>query len=527
MTSTGAELNFGHDLARQTAYELTSLQVRRQLHSRLARHVLESGADPVPAAAHARAVVSVGDEDNARIMVVAAEASITTSAVDAADFALQAFRTLRPGQPQWLELGERALSVLSRAQRATDTITVADRLLAIVDDAETISRIETHAVKALWLGGRFADLVDRADHTIALTDGRLDLVARFQAARALADTRIIGAEAAAEEADAALSRARAAGDRDALAFGLQAAGEAAHCERRHQLALKHFRERRSVTGISYLAEEIMELQLLDRYDDAQMLLDAAYEDSHASAESLIPDVVFAQAKQHYNLGQLSNADTTAAAVVELGQVIGTKVHVIEGTLIRVFVAVLRGEPALAAQRLGPALDISGDGELNTHPGVTFAQGWLDAVRGDVDDSRRVLSQLLAAPHESRSYWAWWPCWMTIFFEVGMACRTSDFTEHAIEIAEEAAQRNPDVATLTGLALNLRGLYTRNLTMVAESVKILQHSPRRGVRAAGAEGYGVMLLNDGEREDGLHQLDAAWDDYDWMGAVDAGQQFSAS
>ena len=40
----------------------------------------------------------------------------------------------------------------------------------------------------------------------------------------------------------------------------------------------------------------MELQLLDRYDDAQMLLDAAYEDSHASAESLIPDVVFAQAK---------------------------------------------------------------------------------------------------------------------------------------------------------------------------------------------------------------------------------------
>ena len=28
----------------------------------------------------------------------------------------------------------------------------------------------------------------------------------------------------------------------------------------------------------------------------------------------------------------------------------------------------------------------------------------------------------------------------------------------------------------------------------------------------------MLLNAGEREDGLHQLDAAWDDDDWMGAV---------
>jgi predicted ATPase len=62
--------------------------------------------------------------------------------------------------------------------------------------------------------------------------------------------------------------------------------QAAHGQRRHQLALKYFRELRSVTGDSYLAEEIMQLQLLDRYDDAQMLLDAAHEDSHAKAESL-------------------------------------------------------------------------------------------------------------------------------------------------------------------------------------------------------------------------------------------------
>ena len=108
--------------------------------------------------------------------------------------------------------------------------------------------------------------------------------------------------------------------------------------------------------------------------------------------------------------------------------------------------------------------------------------------------------------------------MPISVEVGMACRTSDFTEHAIEIAEEGAERNPNVATLTGLTLNLCGLYNRDRTMVAESVKILQHSPPRGLRAAGAEGCGMMLLNAGEREDGLHQLDAAWDDYDWMGAV---------
>ena len=224
--STGAELSFGHDLVRQAVYELIPPEKRRGLHARLARHFAESAADPVLAAVHARAAAAVGDEPNARIMVAGAEALVTTSAVDAAELALQAFRTLRPGQPQWLELGERVVSVLSRAQRANDTIAVADRLLATVDDVDTISRVQTHALKALWLSGRFSDQIDRAERSLALTTGRCDLAARFQAAQSLAATRTVGADAAAEQADAALVQARATRDRDALALALQAAGEA-------------------------------------------------------------------------------------------------------------------------------------------------------------------------------------------------------------------------------------------------------------------------------------------------------------
>jgi DNA-binding CsgD family transcriptional regulator/tetratricopeptide (TPR) repeat protein len=393
---------------------------------------------------------------------------------------------------------------------------VADRLLATIDDVDTISRVETHAVKALWLSGSFADLNDRAERNLALTTERADLAARFQAAHALAATRIVGADAAAEQADAALSQARDSRDGDALALALQAAGEAAHGQRRHQLALKHFRELRSVTGISYLAEEIMQLQLLDRYDDAQILLDAAQEDSHGIAESVLPDLLFAQAKQHYNLGQLSKADQVAEAVVELGQMIGTTVHVVEGTLIRAFVALLRGEAALAALRLGLAIDLT-DGQPGGHPGVTFTRGWLTALRGDLDGSYQILSQLLATPYQSRSYWAWWPCWMAILFEVGIACSEPDFADRAVEIAEEAAERNPDVATLTGLALNMRGVRNQDLAMVAESVRVLQHCPRRVIRAVGSESYGTMLLDAGQRDVALRQLDAAWDDYDRMGA----------
>ena len=125
-----------------------------------------------------------------------------------------------------------------------------------------------------------------------------------------------------------------------------------------------------MTGVPYLAEEIMELQLLDRYDDAQTLLDATTGDSGGKTGSILPDLLFAQCKQHYNLGQLQQADEAAAVLIELGQVTGTTVHLVEGALMRATVALLRGEPELAAQRLQPALRLAEEDTIS-HPGLSF------------------------------------------------------------------------------------------------------------------------------------------------------------
>ena len=153
-------------------YESIAAEVRRRLHTRYAEHFLASGENRALAGAHARAAITVGDASNARVMIAAAEALVTTSAADAAELALHAFDMLRPGQRCWVELGERALAVLSIAQRAIDTIAVAERLLATVDDVDTVGRIQTHAVKALWHNRRYAEIMERARHTIELTAGR-------------------------------------------------------------------------------------------------------------------------------------------------------------------------------------------------------------------------------------------------------------------------------------------------------------------------------------------------------------------
>ena len=108
--------------------------------------------------------------------------------------------------------------------------------------------------------------------------------------------------------------------------------------------------------------------------------------------------------------------------------------------------------------------------------------------------------------------------MPVIFEGGIRCGAADFIQSVVTIADEGAIRNPEVATLNGVAANLRGLFNDDLATVAESVEILQHSSRPLLRAIGCESYGRMLLRSGERQMGLDQLDRAWDEYDRMGAM---------
>ena len=108
--------------------------------------------------------------------------------------------------------------------------------------------------------------------------------------------------------------------------------------------------------------------------------------------------------------------------------------------------------------------------------------------------------------------------MPVLLEVGQACNAKDFLIRAVQIAEEGALQNPDTVTLTGIAMNMRGMVDRDTSTVAESIDLLRQSPRLLIRAACIEGFGMLLLESGDRDAALRHLDAAWDDYDRLGAV---------
>jgi DNA-binding NarL/FixJ family response regulator len=337
----------------------------------------------------------------------------------------------------------------------------------------------------------------------------------MRASRALADTRTLNGEAAAREAAVALACAREVVDEQALALALMASGEAAKNEARHQSALAHFRELRSLTGTPWLAEEITQLQFLDRYDHAQAVLDQARADSRSDTQARLPALSYAQAWQDFVLGRLADADAGARTLIEIGQQLGNSMYAVDAVIIRVGVALLQGDVDAAAAQLRRAGDL-GDASVYG-PGLAVATGWVAAARGGLEQALEALRPVVDGAGQSRSYWPLWPCWNGMFFELATVAGDREFAATCIDIAQMTAERNPGVASFEGVALNLRGRSREDLTLIAQSAEVLARSPRPVMRALGADTYGRALLAAGHRATGLAQLDQAWNEYHQIGA----------
>jgi DNA-binding CsgD family transcriptional regulator len=517
ITTAGHSLVFPHELVREAVYAAIADKRARELHRMFAGYYLTTVGEPLVAASHARSAATPGDTASASVLIAAAETLADISIDDAGDLAALAFRTVSPAppgpaEPGWLELSRRCLAVLCRTQRAGEAIAAADLILARIDDGNLAGEVETEAARALWLGGRIGELVARVERALKRDTLQPAVIARLKAAKALASTRLATGGEASREAAAALELARLTGDRDALILALQAAGEAAKNEARHQTALSNLRELRELVGLSYLSEEITQLQFLDRYDQAQALLDQARADRRSATETIAPALHCAQLWQDFNLGRLDEADAGGRALVDLGLQMGNDVYALDAFLVRISVALLRGDLETAAALLRTADGLRSLDEELRRPGITVMRGWLAAVRGDLRLAVDTLRPVLAGAGVSCSYWPLWPCWTGLFFELGVTAEDGDFAAAALAIAEIAAERNPGVASFEGMALIACGRDKGDLNMMAQAAGVLTRSPRGLLRGFGADRYGRALLAAGNRPAGVAQLDRAWDEY---------------
>ncbi|MFF7882726.1 hypothetical protein ACH40F_10045 [Streptomyces sp. NPDC020794] len=223
-----------------------------------------------------------------------------------------------------------------------------------------------------------------------------------------------------------------------------------------------------LAGPHQLAEEITTLQFLDRYKHAQLLLDQVWAEHGDTTSAILPALHCARLWQDFNLGRSDEAVADAHTLLELGRQLNNHVYALDAVIVEASVALLRGQTQDAAALVDSAEQlIDADADVR-RPGLTVLAGWVAASQGDLSRALDLLRPVAEGASSSCNYWPLWPCWMGLFFEIGVAGHDGSFANVVVRVAELAAERNPGVASFEGVALSLRGRSKGDLPMIARS-----------------------------------------------------------
>jgi DNA-binding CsgD family transcriptional regulator/tetratricopeptide (TPR) repeat protein len=516
LSSERGAVLFRHGLVRESVYADLPERTRQLIHLTCARHLRESGYDALAVAGHAREAITPGDEAVALLLADAAGDAVATLPRTAAELMLAAHGALRPGQPSWLAVGERSVELLSLVQRCNDALAVAGQLMAYLDDDDSAGRLEVALSRALWLTGRWSEAEQRSRTALARPGLSATVRARLEALHALALSRVGSPASAQPMAEKALATSGAAADRTGRLFALHALAEVTRNAGDHRASLSYFRQLRAEDEAAFVAQEIMALQHLDRYEHAGTMLAQAWPQSGNDRATILPSLLYAQIWQDYNLGRLDGAETTARTLLTLGRELGSRVCQLESASVLSAVALIRGDVAEARARmsLGGQPDAA---ELAHVPVLVLVRGWLAASEGDPGFAVEQLTPLLDAALDERDPWPWKPGWLPGLARIGLAAGDLGFAHRAAHLAAQGARRNPGVATFEAIALGLRGLLDDGPGSLARAAEVAAASPRPLVRAAVFEDHGRALLRAGDVAGGAVRLDQAWALYDEAGA----------
>lgn len=511
---TDGSIFFPHDLVREAVYSDIAPAERRAMHRACARYVVGGGGSVLAAATHFRASATLDDVEAILALEQAAHECVVSMPDQAAELAQQAFALTSDTHPMWLLAGERTVETLINVQREAEALAIADRLLAVAEEPETIARIELQACRALWCTCDYVQMERRASGALAHDAVTAPLRAQLSAAQALAAAGTESATRAEELANSALAEGRRLNDLQSQRLAVVALIEAARNEGRHRLALDRFADLRRLSDWAHHAEEIRTLQHLDRYDDAEAML-AKLRDAHDHVDTLLPSTLYAQMWQDHNLARFDAAEAGARTLLKLADEVGNDAYRLNARMVLAFLAAYRGDVTGASTHLMPVID-SPNGHRT--PGVRLMQGWVKAENGDLAGSLAVLRPLLDTVGELRDPWPWAPPRMRVLARIGLGAGDPDFAGRAADLADLVAQRNPGVATLDGTALQVRGVLADDPAMLADAVRILRNSPRPQILADALADLGGSLLHHERHDEGVSALVEAAEVYQRLGAV---------
>lgn len=508
-------VSFPHDLIRDAVYADIDGDDRRRLHRECARHIVGHGGSSLAAAVHLRAGAERDDEDAVMALLDAAHECRVSMPEQAAELAHQALQLTSPRSELWLRAGERTVETLVNVQRERDALSLADELSAAAKDPDTRARIQVQACRALWYVGNTPAMERRAHREAELDGISAELCARLHSAEALAASRNHPAAQSEAWARNALQDSRRHHDHHGQLMSLVALIETARNEGRHAVALQRFADLRELSATSYQAEEIRTLQHLDRYDDAQALLNRIAEIGDRNYVHL-PSILYAQMWQDHDLGRLDAAETGAGKLLQLADETGNSGFWLNATMVLSAVAACRGDVARAAEVLAPARERARTDAESLR--MKVMHGMFTAATGDIEEGLSILRPLINDSGDTRDPWQWSAPWMRVLARLGLVAGDAQFAGRAARVADLAAQRNPGIATFAGTAQQIHGLLDDDVALLGGAVTTLRRSPRPLLLADALTDFGAALLTRDRPEDGVAVLVEARDIYDRVGAV---------
>lgn len=489
---------FRHDLVRDVVYDDLSEAARIRLHGICATYLMGTGQSAIDAAPHARAAVGRGDRAAIGIVRQAALECVEAIPQTAAMLSLEAFHAVPFGDAERVEIGAECADVLIRAQRGEEAVKIIDSVLAGLTDPDARAALQGVAARALWLTGAADEIVRRVEHELSTSIVDATLRARLEASRSLALSRVGPSESASRMARAALERGRVLGDIDTQTSALQALGEVAKNEGRHLASYEVFHRLRTSNRPAFLSDEITSLQFLDRFDDAQSLLAQVARGAGGHATVDLPSLLCAQLWQDFKLARFDAALADAQQLLDVGDELGTFVHRLDARVVMSTVAVVYGDVGRARELVSAA-----EAEFSAHdavqaPGLTLAKARIAVAESDVDEGVRLLKPLLTGEATSHAYWPRLLDQMRLGAGIAIAAGDRAFAHEVVLRASAAAQRNPGIASLAGVALQVRGFVADDPEMLGEAVQLLRRSPRPFMLAAALTDHGAALTRTDRR-----------------------------
>jgi DNA-binding CsgD family transcriptional regulator/tetratricopeptide (TPR) repeat protein len=368
----------------------------------------------------------------------------------------------------------------------------------------------------MWSRGQLDQMQMRVGTAAALTGLTASTRAHLLALRALSHCRDVDMDAAIADAETALLAGRESGNIAAQATALQALGEIARNDGRNDAALTYFRRTRPLAGRRFLHDEVVSLQLLDRFDEsASLLAEAQRQSDDEGHSSYLPETTFGLMWQAYSLGLLEESDTHARSLIRLEDELNHYTFHNEARMFMCRTAQLRGDYADAREQLRAAAahDTHDDGQQHT---LLVVLTWLNQAEDDTAGALRAVSALIERARTVRHRWVWQPGWLMSAVHIAHQAGERDFACQIADIAATLREHNP-TASNEAIAACATGLTTNDIDVLATAATLCRLSPRRVLRAQVTMIYGQALLDGGRGVEGIEHLDRAWDDYTEVGA----------